>query len=378
MKPIFKDKEERNDFWIAMGVILFFLLMFWRLIGNDEVTPTLPVDTDVLTTEVITTIGDLDNDGIADDIDECPEMAGLESNNGCPTDRDGDGIADIDDKCPRYRGSASNKGCPADTDGDGLHDGIDKCPEIVGTLELDGCAVAMIDTDNDGIADENDKCPSIAGTQANNGCPADTDGDGIIDTEDKCPKYKGTVANAGCPADTDRDGVHDGIDKCPREKGTLQNNGCEADSDGDGIKDSKDRCPKKAGIAANNGCPEVKIEKEDKAVLENAMKSVEFDSGRATLKGNSTRTLDKIAGVLKKYPDYKLAIEGHTDNTSSAATNLRLSKERAKACYDYLVTRGIASNKMAHRGYGESRPKFDNNSNEGQRKNRRVEFSLNY
>ncbi len=91
-----------------------------------------------------------------------------------------------------YRFGATVK----DTDKDGIFDEEDSCPELAGLLELKGCP----DTDGDGIPDNKDKCPKVKGPKANNGCPwPDTDGDGITDNLDKCPKVKGVKANNGCP-----------------------------------------------------------------------------------------------------------------------------------------------------------------------------------
>src|SRR5690606_4439453 len=134
----------------------------------------------------------------------------------------------------------------------------------------------------------------------------DRDGDGIEDRYDDCPDVPGLTAFAGCP-----------------------------DTDGDGIPDPKDACPNTAGPASNNGCPV--IEKADREVLTFAMRAVQFELGKATLKPDSYSILNQIVNILKKYPDYHLVIEGHTDNTGSADVNQRLSESRAKSCYDYLV-----------------------------------------
>lgn len=114
-------------------------------------------------------------------------------------DTDGDGINDNDDKCPAVAGTAKYFGCPVpDTDGDGINDELDKCPSVAGTAKYNGCPIP--DTDNDGINDEEDKCPTVAGTAKYNGCPIpDTDGDGVNDELDKCPNVAGLATNAGCP-----------------------------------------------------------------------------------------------------------------------------------------------------------------------------------
>jgi outer membrane protein OmpA-like peptidoglycan-associated protein len=135
-----------------------------------------------------------------------------------------------------------------DKDGDGIADQVDLCPEIKGVLSAKGCP----DQDNDSIADNQDQCPTIAGLKEFNGCP-DTDKDGIEDSKDECPNDKGLLALNGCP-DSDGDGIADKDDECPNEKGLVAFNGC-PDSDGDGIADKDDACPTIAGPIENKGCP---------------------------------------------------------------------------------------------------------------------------
>ncbi|MDA9774213.1 thrombospondin type 3 repeat-containing protein [Saprospiraceae bacterium] len=312
---------------------------------------------------------DADEDGIPDELDLCPQIAGPEALKGCP-DSDGDGVADYEDACPSYAGLASLNGCP-DSDGDGVSDKDDECPNLAGTIANKGCPSA--DRDNDGVADAEDKCPDLAGDPANGGCPSfDSDNDGISDDVDKCPNNAGPASTSGCP-DRDRDGVADFADKCPDQAGIAAYNGC-PDTDGDGIDDSRDKCPNSAGSVANNGCPE--ISKEDLDVLELAMRAVQFDSGKASLKSQSSGILNQIAGIMVKYPDFNLSISGHTDNTGSPTNNQNLSEKRAKSCYDFLARAGVSTVKMNYAGYGESRPIADNNTLRGRALNRRVEFNL--
>jgi OmpA-OmpF porin, OOP family len=109
-----------------------------------------------------------------------------------------------------------------DTDNDGVPDDEDACPTIAGPAALNGCP----DSDNDGIADDKDECPLVAGLPQFNGCP-DTDGDGIPDQKDKCPYVAGLAQYDGCPPpDADKDGVPDTEDKCPNEAGPASNQGC--------------------------------------------------------------------------------------------------------------------------------------------------------
>ena len=292
-----------------------------------------------------------------------------------PTDADGDGLTDAEDECPLLAGPMSLKGCP-DADGDMVADKNDDCPAEPGLAKFGGCP----DTDDDGVMDKEDECPTEPGTIELKGCPVrDADGDGVSDTEDRCPAEAGTRANNGCPVkDADNDGVEDAVDRCPNEAGPASNAGCPVpvvvDGDNDGVPDGEDRCPTSPGTIANNGCPEITVE--DKEILNLAVSNVEFESARATLKPSSFATLDQIASLMKKYPDYNLSINGHTDSVGSSKTNQVLSERRAKSCYDYLIKKGITANRINYVGYGETQPIADNRFKDGREKNRRVEFNL--
>ncbi|MEM9930464.1 MAG: DUF6089 family protein, partial [Bacteroidota bacterium] len=304
---------------------------------------------------------DTDKDGVVDSEDNCPTVPGEMTLKGCP-DGDKDGIADKDDKCPTVAGLASLAGCP-DADGDGVTDAEDLCPQTAGLAAFSGCP----DTDGDGIVDKDDACPEVAGIEAMAGCP-DTDGDGIADQEDNCPTEAGTAANRGCPIlDRDGDGVADDVDECPDAAGTLR--GC-PDADNDGVADKFDKCPTTAGSLTNNGCPELK--KADRDILDFAVKNIRFNSAKATFRQESFAIMDQVADVLQRYPDYRAAIGGHTDSIGSSATNQKLSERRAKACYDYLISKGISPARLSYTGYGEKNPIADNINEAGRKQNRRV------
>ena len=113
---------------------------------------------------------DQDDDGVSNEIDDCPERSGLLKYKGCPVpDEDGDGINDENDQCPNAEGTIKFRGCPVpDTDKDGIPDDQDQCPTLAGLTRYNGCAIP--DTDKDGVNDEADQCPTVAGIAGNNGC----------------------------------------------------------------------------------------------------------------------------------------------------------------------------------------------------------------
>jgi len=303
-------------------------------------------------------VSDRDKDGIADNIDSCPDVAGVAELNGCP-DADGDGITDAQDDCPMVAGVAALSGCP-DGDGDGIADKYDDCPTVAGESKFKGCP----DTDGDGIRDMDDKCPTEAGSPAYAGCPPpDADGDGVEDSKDMCPNTPGTLK--GCP-DTDGDGFADNEDKCPKVKGMLA--GC-PDTDGDGVADASDKCPKVKGTIKNNGCPALTT---PSAPIPNWWKDLYFNTASSGLDKKARLDVEEIIRISKQYPAAKFMISGYTDSRGSDDMNQKLSERRAKAVYDILVKKGVDPAKLRYAGYGEQNPKVPNNSNT-YKQNRRVE-----
>ena len=102
----FKSKKDRNDFYIALAVLLFFGLLFWWLFTGEKPVE-MPEVAQAAVTEVVK---DRDGDGIFDAKDNCPDLIGVAKNNGCPLDSDSDGIYDADDKCPNYAGTVETNG----------------------------------------------------------------------------------------------------------------------------------------------------------------------------------------------------------------------------------------------------------------------------
>lgn len=103
---------------------------------------------------------------------------------------------------------------------------------------------------------------------------------------------------------------------------------------------------------------------------------VYFDTEKYNINAASEQNLDKLAGILKEYPDTNILVEGHTDSQGSDVYNLTLSKNRAQAVTNYLVTKGIQKNRLDTKWYGEAQPKYDNSTAEGRAKNRRVEVAI--
>ncbi|MBF4473688.1 DUF5723 family protein [Flavobacterium sp. HJJ] len=263
-----------------------------------------------------------------------------------------------------------------DTDEDGIFDNDDKCPKLAGPIENKGCP--WPDSDGDSVLDQDDACPKEVGPAENKGCPwGDTDKDTVLDNVDNCPSVAGPVENKGCPwLDTDGDSVLDKDDKCPDEKGLAVNNGCpERDADKDGVLDKNDECPTVPGPESNKGCPEVT--QEALKELKVQARAVFFVTGKAVLqtadKGQTDGRLDAIKEIIKNYPNAKFSIEGHTDNVGNAAANQKLSEARAKAVMDALIVKGVNPENLSYKGFGASKPVASNKTAAGRAQNRRTE-----
>ncbi len=105
-----------------------------------------------------------------------------------------------------------------------------------------------------------------------------------------------------------------------------------------------------------------------------AVYGIEFDTGKATLKPEAEKVLGQVLALLKKQPDWKLKIEGHTDSTGTKAGNQALSRQRADAVVAWLVKSGVAPARLTAAGLGDTQPIADNTTADGRARNRRVEL----
>lgn len=106
------------------------------------------------------------------------------------------------------------------------------------------------------------------------------------------------------------------------------------------------------------------------------LKNIFYESGSYTLKDASKIELDKLIEFLATYPAIIIQINGHTDNVGEASFNLKLSTNRAKAVYEYLVGRGVAQNRIRFKGFGAEKPISNNETEKGRALNRRTEFEI--
>ncbi len=173
------------------------------------------------------------------------------------------------------------------------------------------------------------------------------------------------------PVDSDGDGVTDDKDRCPGTPRGAQVDafGCELDGDGDGVVDRLDQCPNtpRGDRVDARGC-----------TLAEAfvLRGVNFDNDSAELSAEARAALDETVATLKRHPNLKVEIAGHTDSRSTPEYNQALSERRAQAVLDYFVRQGIPATNLTARGYGQMQPIAENYSDAGRARNRRVELRI--
>jgi outer membrane protein OmpA-like peptidoglycan-associated protein len=150
------------------------------------------------------------------------------------------------------------------------------------------------------------------------------------------------------------------------------------DPDRDGFVGAGDACPDKPETVNNyqdtDGCPD-EVPAQVKQFT-GVISGVEFATGSDGLAPGSTTVLDGAVTALRDHPTLRVEISGHSDTSGDAAKNRELSRRRAEAVKTYLVSKGIAANRLEAVGFGPDKPIADNATPEGRAKNRRVEFRI--
>jgi OOP family OmpA-OmpF porin len=202
--------------------------------------------------------------------------------------------------------------------------------------KLDVTEAKLIDSDNDGVANFLDIEPNTpTGSIVNSKGQAivDMDGDGILDSEDFCPTVKGTIEFKGCPISFVQES----------KKEDNENNGNDVTGD---LKSKID--------AVSN--------------------DVTFETNGISVKGAFKKQVGSLAKLLNENPSLVVTLNGHCDNVGEDNANNKLSETRAIAVKDYLVSKGVASTRIYTKGFGITKPKMSNDTEQGRSANRRVEF----
>jgi outer membrane protein OmpA-like peptidoglycan-associated protein len=106
------------------------------------------------------------------------------------------------------------------------------------------------------------------------------------------------------------------------------------------------------------------------------LRNIFFDSDKSALKPESANELERLIKLLKDNPNLKIELASHTDSDGSEEYNLKLSNSRSASVVDYIIAKGISSQRLVAKGYGESKPIAENETTMGKQKNRRTEFKI--
>lgn len=185
----------------------------------------------------------------------------------------------------------------------------------------------------------------------------DSDGDGLTD------KVEGGIGTDPTKPDTDGDGLKDGD-----EVNIYKTNPLERDTDDGGVDDGVEV---RAGTNPNDVSDDIASIGVGETIQ---IRNIEFETGKSTITKKSESILNTVLKILNQKPDMELDIVGHTDNTGSREFNMQLSNDRAKSVKDWLVAKGIAESRLTTGGLGPDKPIATNDTVEGRRRNRRVEF----
>lgn len=283
---------------------------------------------------------DRDNDGLVKSIER---QLGTDPKN---PDTDMDGLSDGEE-----HSQYNTHPLRMDSDSDGLNDG-----EEVHTYGTDP---NLADTDSDGLNDNSE-------LNVNNTDPliADTDNDGLSDGSEV------NVHNTNpLVSDTDGDGLNDGV-----EVNDYGTNPLLADTDGGTVNDAVEVDRGTNPLDAMDDVPkkEVLQIEEKKIVLE----GVTFNSGSSEILAESEGILTLAYNTLEANPELIVEIHGYTDNTGSESYNLKLSQLRAESVKNWLVSMGIDAIRLTAKGFGPGNPIASNDTREGRKKNRRIEFVI--
>ncbi len=283
-------------------------------------------------------------------------------------DSDRDGIND-GDEVNKYNTDPLKK----DSDNDGLND-----YEEIFTYLTDANSV---DTDGDELTDyaeimtyktdpnkkDSDGDTLGDGYEINkyktNPAQKDSDNDGLADNNE-LEKYKTSPTNA----DTDNDGLNDGL-----EVNQFKSDPLVKDTDNGGTDDFTEYQRKTDPRNPDDDIAAKNILDISAPMI---LKGVTFVTNKATLTPESEAILMKALNTLRAYPKLKVEIKGYTDNVGKSSYNLKLSQKRAKAVKIWLVKKGIDATRLIAKGYGEANPIATNKTEEGRKKNRRIEFSI--
>ena len=122
--------------------------------------------------------------------------------------------------------------------------------------------------------------------------------------------------------------------------------------------------------------PDAKVERVGEGIVVEFNSNILFGFDQSNLTADAKTNLDKLVTVLNKYPDTDIEVQGHTDSKGSKSYNQSLSERRANEVSGYLTGKSISAKRLTIKGFGETVPKYGNDTDTGRAQNRRVEFLI--
>ncbi len=302
-------------------------------------------------------------------------------------DTDGDGIRNNRDVEPNTPPGfpVDEYGRALDGDMDGVPDGIDREPDTPLGARINEFGVAL-DSDNDGVFDGLDMEPMTPpGVPVDSfGVALDSDRDGVPDGLDKEPDTpRGAVVDKdGVALDDDGDGVPNGLDMEPdTPRGAI------VDSDGVGIDTDNDGVPN--GVDQEEDTPQGQlVDRSGRALVRQEfnllreetirLNTIHYVGGTVGVPDEASYIIDEIGAIMRKYPGLMIQIEGHTDSSGDPSVNMKLARDRARIVLEEIIRRypDLSRERFRVVGYGSDKPIASNQTFDGRRMNRRVEFVI--
>ena len=238
----------------------------------------------------------------------------------------------------------------SDMDEDGVPDKKDACPDTPGTKENKGCPLGVIppsvalryDRDNDGILNSDDKCPDAAGTATKEGCPITVEE--IIATEEMRIR----------PPKLDVPPINTKMGQVSLENEASARNQSR-DADHDGVKNGIDKCPFTKGEIGNKGCPLFSAAEAEK--ISDIEKDIQFVPYKAELSEGGKGALETLAAMMStEYEGSTVRFAMYADEWGGQESNANLSFGRAKSIELFLGEKNIDKMRLQFDYFGDLRP----------------------
>lgn len=308
---------------------------------------------------------DADQDGVPDSLDQCPLVAGIQANAGCP-------LLVVESEGPKADAITMSKN--QEVTSDSILQGVVSIEDHKVPTSDDGVEpMDSIKGDRDILHSEqpsrDKKLVQVEKSDILNVPTVDNDVIQLIrDTvfiHDTIQAIKYITIN-----DRDGDGIEDDIDQCPDEMGVLKYHGCKKPKNAVPLHENKE------WNQVDNSVNNKELNYNDHNQSEYDFTTLKFPTGIAALQYAHIPELQKIISELKRYSNYHLNIYGYTNNEGTEKLNRKLSNRRALACYQYLKLFNVPAENMSYQGMGEMHPIDDNATYSGRGNNRRVVFKL--